>query len=87
MTTTTDFAVRDRAVLFDTVATPRPARNWLKRAMRRIRLQFAVARVRSDLKRMPDFVLRDIDLDRAVYSSVRVLMRRTLATGGRRWTS
>lgn len=89
MTTTTDFAVRDQAALFDTDAAPRPARNWLKRTIRRIRLQLALAQVRADLARIPDFVLRDIDIHSAVYSATRLLVRRTLArrTGGRRWTS
>ena len=89
MTTTASFTVRDRTDLFDTVAAPRPARNWFRRAIRRIRLQVAVAQVRTDLLRMPDYVLRDIDIHYAVYSATRVLVRRALArkTGGRPWTS
>lgn len=89
MTTTASFTVRDRTDLFDTVAAPRPARNWLTRAIRRIRMQFAVAQVRADLMRLPDIVLRDIDIHHAVYSATRVLVRRALAkkTGGRKWTS
>lgn len=89
MTTTASFTVRDRTDLFDTVVAPRPARHWLTRAFRRVRLQFAVAQVRADLMRLPDIVLRDIDIHYAVYSATRVLVRRALTkkTGGRKWTS
>lgn len=79
MTTTSLLPVRDRALLYDAVVVPGPRCGRFRRLLRRIRIQLALARVRADLMRMPGFVLRDIDVEAAVYSATRVLVRRTLA--------
>jgi hypothetical protein len=90
MTTTALYPVRDRALLFDPIAEPGPRRSGFKRLVWRIRMQLALARVRADLMHMPGFVLRDIDVDAAVYSAMRVLVRRSLTpkrAARRSWTS